>query len=411
MILRKAALAVILMLGAAAPALAQQQPAAQPQPPQRQLNLNRAEQQAFQPLVTAAQAGDWAAAEAALPAAAAAARGNDAKYLLGQVRRLVGVNRQNQQLESQGLDEMIASGGGAPETLFGLYQLQFDLALRMNDQPKAERALAEMTRRNPSDVNLVVMAAQLRTRAGDRPGAIQAYRRAIQQQQAAGQAVPVAWRAQLRAIAWQGRLPETIPLMREYLAVEPTTENWHDAMVMYSTIANADPALQLDLFRLMRAANAMTGEGDFMTYWRIANAARLFGEAQYALQEGLNRRLIVQNAADAQELLRTATLRATDDRTSFADERAAVLAGTDAQAALNLGDIYYNYGQYADAAALYRAAVQKGADAAVANLRLGAALALAGQRAEAEAALRAVGAGNRQELAQYWLLWLSSRRN
>ena len=72
---------------------------------------------------------------------------------------------------------------------------------------------------------------------------------------------------------------------------------------------------------------------------------------------------------------------------------------------------YYGYGQYAEAAELYRAALQKGGeDAGLVNVRLGAALALAGQRAEAEAAFRAVTGGDRAELAQLWLLWLSSTR-
>ena len=57
-----------------------------------------------------------------------------------------------------------------------------------------------------------------------------------------------------------------------------------------------------------------------------------------------------------------------------------------------------------------RAALQKGGqDANMVNTRLGAALALAGQRAEAEAAFRAV-TGQRAELAQLWLLWLSSHQ-
>ena len=76
---------------------------------------------------------------------------------------------------------------------------------------------------------------------------------------------------------------------------------------------------------------------------------------------------------------------------------------------LRIADAYFSYGQYAQAAELYRAALQKGADANLANTRLGAALALAGQRAEAEAAFRAV-TGPRAELAQFWLLWLSQPR-
>jgi len=73
-----------------------------------------------------------------------------------------------------------------------------------------------------------------------------------------------------------------------------------------------------------------------------------------------------------------------------------------------MGDAYYGYGEYGPAAELYRAALDKGMDAGVANIRLGAALAMAGQRAPAEAAFRAV-TGPRAELAQLWLLWLSRR--
>ena len=60
-------------------------------------------------------------------------------------------------------------------------------------------------------------------------------------------------------------------------------------------------------------------------------------------------------------------------------------------------DAYYGYGQYAKAAALYRAALQKGGeDPNLVNLRLGIALAQAGNRAEAETAFRAVtGAARR----------------
>ena len=72
-----------------------------------------------------------------------------------------------------------------------------------------------------------------------------------------------------------------------------------------------------------------------------------------------------------------------------------------------MGDAYYGYGQYAEAAELYRAALQKGADANIGNLRLGAALAQGRQRAQAEAAFRAV-TGPGADLAQLWLLWLST---
>ena len=88
------------------------------------------------------------------------------------------------------------------------------------------------------------------------------------------------------------------------------------------------------------------------------------------------------------------------------DEFFYVLEG---ELVLRLGDAFYGYGDYAQAAELYRAALQKsGVDASLVNMRLGEALARAGQRAEAEAAFQAV-TGPRAELASLWRLWLSQR--
>jgi hypothetical protein len=54
---------------------------------------------------------------------------------------------------------------------------------------------------------------------------------------------------------------------------------------------------------------------------------------------------------------------------------------------------------------MYRIALQKGGDPAVVNTRLGIALARAGQKAEADAAFKAVPAGTRGQLAQLWMAW------
>ena len=88
--------------------------------------------------------------------------------------------------------------------------------------------------------------------------------------------------------------------------------------------------------------------------------------------------------------------------------RTRAAAGTGAQARA-AADAFFAFGQYADAATLYQAALQKGGeDPNLVNSRLGAALALAGRRPEAEAALHAV-TGPRADLAGFWLVWLAHR--
>ena len=135
---------------------AQEQPA-QPQQPAdpnaRQYDLSRAEQQALQPALTAAQANDWATATAALPAAQAAARGADAKYLVGQLRLRIGIETNNTQMQAQAVDELIASGGARPDEMQRLYEHQLRFATQAGDTAKAARAQAELDRLNPNDPN------------------------------------------------------------------------------------------------------------------------------------------------------------------------------------------------------------------------------------------------------------------
>ena len=109
-------------------------------------------------------------------------------------------------------------------------------------------------------------------------------------------------------------------------------------------------------------------------------------------------------------MLAAANGRIREDQASLPASRTSALAAATGRPARQTGDAYFGYGQYADAVALYRAALEKGGeDPNLVNIRLGASLALAGQRAEAETAFRAVTAGPRAELAQLWLLWLASR--
>ena len=375
---------------------------------QRQYRLSADECAAIAPLLQAVGAQDWATAQAAIPAAQAASRGADAKYVTAQAMLHIGVGTSNVQLQAQAIDALIASGGAQPSEMPALYGNQLRLALEAGDTAKAEQAQAQLDALNPNDPSRFIRQALIRVRGNDPAGAIALYQQAIQAQQAAGQAVPAEWRQQIAGLAYQARSPETMRYMREWLTAAPSPAAWHDTLAIYAEQGGANDALKLDIYRLMRAAGALVGERDFVQYSEAANEGRAFGEVAAVLEEGLRRNLITGNVAYARERLSVTNGRIAADRASLPGERSAALAGRDGRVALRLADAYFGYGQYAEAAELYRAALQKGADANLANTRLGAALAMAGQRAEAEAAFRAV-TGPRAELAGLWLLWLSSR--
>jgi tetratricopeptide (TPR) repeat protein len=429
MTISRAALAFSVALAAAAvPALAQlpsrsgsptprsqaQAPAAQPTQdqsgrPARQYGLNRAETAAFNPVIAAVNAQDWPAAQTALDAATPALHGPGAKFLSGQLRLRIAIGTQNVTMQSQAIDEMIASGGAQPDELRPLYENQFDFAIQAGDAAKAERAIAQLRSINPADPTLFVRVARVKMGANDPAGAVAAYQQAIQAQQAAGQPIPVEWRQQMAGIAYRAHLPQTMSLMRDWLVAAPSPALWHDTLAIYGESHGGDNGFKLDVYRLIRAAGAMTAERDFITLAEAANEARAIGEVKAVLDEGLSRNLITANVAYARERLAAINPRVAEDRASLVNERRTSLAGADGAVALRTADSLYGYGQYAEAAELYRAALQKGGvDANIANIRLGEALALAGQRAQAETAFRAV-TGPRAELAQYWLLWLSGR--
>ncbi len=385
----------------------QTQPTVQTAPGERNYNLSREEQAAIVPVLQATEVSNWAAAQAALPAAEAAARSADAKYLVGQIRLRIGIGTNNNQLQSRAIDELIASGGATPAEMPALYRHQLDFARQAGDTAKAQRAMDQLAALSPNDPSTIVQQAQARGQS-DPAGAIELYQRAIRAQQAAGQAVPEQWRRQIVALAYAGRMPQAIGYARELIQAAPTPAHWRDALVIYREVGRPDQSLELDLYRLMRASRALASEADFVQYAEVANRGAMFGEVKAVLDEGLGRNAITAaNNGYARELLAAASRRIADDRSSLANERSAALAGRDGARVLRIADAFYGYGQYGDAAEMYRAALQKGGvDANLVNTRLGAALALAGQRAPAEAAFRAV-TGPRAELASFWLLWLS----
>jgi Flp pilus assembly protein TadD len=127
------------------------------------------------------------------------------------------------------------------------------------------------------------------------------------------------------------------------------------------------------------------------------------------IEEGFASGKLPRSNRDAASILAEASGRVSSDRAALPGLEARARADSKGALALNVADGYYGHGNYAKAVEFYRLAVQKGGvDSGLANLRLGMALAQAGQRAEAEAAFKAVS-GPRAGLASYWLLWLSQR--
>jgi tetratricopeptide (TPR) repeat protein len=203
--------------------------------------------------------------------------------------------------------------------------------------------------------------------------------------------------------------PQAMKFAHGLIAAYPSSENWRDVLLTYRDVAKPDPSTELDAMRLMRLNKALAGERDFLSLADMLNKAGLPGETKSVLDEAVAANMVDAARPPAAQLRKTVSVKAAAETKALAAKEKAALAAANGTAALNAADAYFGRGDYAKSIPLYRAALQKGSvDANLANTHLGMALALAGQKAEAEAALKTV-TGPRAGLSDFLLIWLAQR--
>ncbi|MEA3040391.1 MAG: hypothetical protein QOE79_2904, partial [Sphingomonadales bacterium] len=340
----------------------------------------------------------------------------------------IGRARGDAALQTQAIDALVDSGLATPDEMGSLLSNQLSRAYSASDMARTERLLARIVEVQPNNVEALADYAQFKSRvrspvtaAADRAMSVSLFQRALAASEAMGRPAPESLYRRALAVAYDGTqringapplapqmAPQAILFGQKLVAAYPTAVNWRDALLDYRELAPADPALALDIRRLMRAADALGGERDYLEFANLLGSAGLPGEAKAMPDEGVTRGVLDVGKPAIAAAIASVARRATADRAALPGLRARAAAGTAAQA-VAAGDAYFAFGQHVEAAALYQAALQKGSeDPNLVNTRLGAALALAGRRPEAEAALHAV-TGPRADLAGFWLVWLSHR--
>jgi len=404
---------------------AQQEQAAQ-QGAQRRYNLSRAEQNAINPLLAAntaandapaaGQTADWAAVQALLPAAKSAARSVDARYLVSRVELSIALGTNNLAGQEAAIAALLANESTpAPEAAnyrnaqSSILNRRAEEAFQANDFATAERLFQQLLQANPNDTRLQGNLRATQIRMGNTGGALQGINEQIRAAEANGGRAS----EDLYQRAWQiphnaGQRAEAIAGLQRLLAAYPTTANWRAAVDVVRARDN-DVQYLIDVYRLGRIANVVQAE----EYVPLANTlvqASYFGEAKALLDAGIAAQTIRADQPDVSRAMTQIRDRLAQDQAGLATEITEARGSGSARQARNVGDALYGYGRYAEAADLYRVALTKGGeDANLLNVRIGASLAMAGQRAEAETALRAV-TGNRGEIAALWLAWLNRRQ-
>jgi tetratricopeptide (TPR) repeat protein len=389
---------VALSIGQAAPALAQ---AGTPV-------LGKEERASLLAAHTALQARDYATAGTAIQTAKSVARSPETRYLAASLQLKLGIETSNSAAQAQGIEAMIDSGAAPATELEELYKNQGALGLSSGKWDKAEAAFTRWAEIAPNNPEALLTLAEVKDDRKKLPEAVALIDRAIELRRAAGQPVPESWYKRGLKHAFDAKMaPASLKFAQGLVSAYPSPKNWRDSMLVYRDIAQPDPATRIDALRLVRSAHALSGERDYMEAAEALAAGGTPAEAKAVLDEGVAAKMVDPAKPAFKDMIAANGKKATAEKAKLAGLRTKALAASTGELALAAGDAHYGAGDYAKAAELYRAAIQKGGtDADIANMHLGMALALGGQRAEAETALRAV-AGQRAALASYWLVWLA----
>jgi tetratricopeptide (TPR) repeat protein len=204
-------------------------------------------------------------------------------------------------------------------------------------------------------------------------------------------------------MAYNAKLATAPELARQWVAAYPNPTSWRNAIAIYRNTTHPEIEGILDLLRLENAVGALTDPNDYELYATGTAQQGNFVEGLAVLNQGASAKHIDLTGAQFKDVY--AGLKAKPQATE-ADLAEAAKTAPAASTLIRIGDRYYGLGNYAKAAETYRAALAKpGADADIANLHIGMALARSGDKAGAAAALGKVG-GSLSDIAKYWLVYV-----
>lgn len=369
-----------------------------------------------QPLLAEAQkqqqAGNPQGALTALDQADAVPDKNaDDAYMIAMLRLNSAIALKDNALIEKSLEGALATGRLSAEDTVKFHRNLGALALQRNDYAKAMAEFDKVLALNPGDTDLLVELAELQRRQGQDQKAVATLNQAIAAKTAAGQKADETWYRRALAIAFDKKLAaETIATSEALVKAYPSATNWRDVLIIFRDSGKFDDQANLDVLRLMRANQSLTGERDYAEYAETASLRGYPGEAKAVLDEGVAKGALQTSKPFVKELQANVNPKIASDKASLPGlEKEAANAKT-GRGAAGTADAYLGYGEYAKAAALYKLALSKGGvDADTVNTRLGFALGKTGDKAGAEAALKAVSAAPRNQLAKYYLIWLGNQ--
>lgn len=376
--------------------------------------VSRAFGQAFGPLQTAMGASDWAAAEAALPAARAAAASEYERYLVARADFAIAAGLSDTARQLAAANAMIESNGIPQAEQARVYLAAGQLAYNGEQYAMAAERVQRAIELGSTAPNLSTLVIDAHFRANQIDQGLAAFRAAVAAATSAGQKAPESvYSLAARALQEADRTDELLTVLVDRANAYPTEGNLRSSALIY--LQSLPPAatrpeeayqrgLSIDALRLMRAANAMNDRRFYVEL--VSNLAEdaLPNEVLAVIAEGEAANLVPASGdAFFAERKQTARDNLAEDRASLAGAERRAAADPAARLSVRVADAHYAYENWAKAEELYTAALGKAeADTGLINLRIGQARYRAGNFAGAMEAFAQVRDGDRATLARLW---------
>lgn len=331
-------------------------------------------------------------------------------FFIGQLKLGVAIKQKDNKLAEEALKTIVNNEFVTPAEKPKYLRNLANFALQRNDYAGATAFFEQLAASPDASSDDLTVLAELYAKQKQMPQAMATFDKVAAAAAASGKPVPENVYARRLQLAYDGKIAATVlPASLDLVKAYPTPDNWRSTLYIFREGAKLDDQGNLDVFRLMDTADALKGERDYAEYVETAIGKGVPGEAKTILAKGIAKGMIPTSKPYVAEYTKSITTRIAADRASLAATDKEARGSATGKTALGQGDAYYGYADYAKAAEMYRLALSKGGvDAATANLRLGATLARAGDKAGAVTALQAVSGGPRATLAKFWLVWLKA---
>lgn len=368
---------------------------------------------AYQPVaeIVNAEGADYASAKAQLPTVMAAVGNESDRYAAGQLTLLLGNKLSDKALQRQGLETMLQSGQ-VPAEQIGQFQFFVgSLAYEAKDWAAARTALQAAVDAGYTEEDPKPLIAETYFSGGQQAEGLQYLGELVKERQAAGQQVPENWLLRGLKAAYESKSPE---LANEWSAMvvknSPTEQNWVNSLQVVVSVNQLDPQAELDLLRLMRETGALKQKQEYAAYVEAADPRRMANEVLAVLEEGVAAGVLTQNEALYTETKALADTRAAADREETPGLVSEARSSSTGVTAQGVGDAFFSFGSYAEAADMYQVALEKGGvkDREMLLTRLGIAQTKAGELDQARASFEQV-AGARAPVAKMWLAYIDTK--